>query len=347
MRTTAGLCPQTVKALENMAHASVEQYGTSMVPLNRLLWGNLTPAQVPTWSAEMASYFLTWRNQPLPAGTTTALYDIVMRAISHSGLLLTDAHVRTAYVAAYLGSVPQPHAFHNHYHTLEVVCLTLRLIAMQTSMGTSITPHEILECVIAACIHDFAHGGHGNHTKCDVAGLQHAPMHMEERALQHAMPFLKLAGFDANAAARVSVMVLATDVSKPEPISISPAMWLRHAYGHHYSAPLDAATWQDCPAALQPLFSDARLCMQAMLVEEADLGSSAAMPYDFAKLMTKLLAKENTAIASRPETLVSFLNTICGDSFVTDAGQMLMNKNRKSLEMDALQDMHGMLYSWS
>lgn len=224
-------------------------------------------------------------------------------------------------MAAVLAAMPSTQPFHNHHHTREVVFLSALL-----GLRAGLPPESASELFIAACIHDFVHDGLGNNRNG-----RHTPMRLETKALEAAKPFLNLP--DAQWA-RIVAMVLATDVSKSN--GPSPAQWMRMIYENK---PAD-----DCPAALRPLRTDRTLALQAALLEDADIGTSAGMPYDIAKKMTALVAQETGVFDATPQTLLGFLNDVCHGRFITQAAQDMFGHSINDLRREASAEAPGTTY---
>lgn len=251
------------------------------------------------------------RLPPAQPGAVMAAFDAWRRmdpacAIDLIMPLMPD-HSDACMTAALIASVPSPLSFHNHHHVREVVCL-----AMLMAQGQPLQFQR--ELFIAACIHDFGHDGHGNR----ISG-GHVPMRLERQALEYAYPYLRAAGLSDDEWLRIAVMVLATDVSKSQTHGTSPSEWLRRA--------LRGEPSQNCPPDLLPLFDDETLCHQAAILEDADLGTSAALPYEHATRMTALIAAETGTLEPAPKTLINFLQNICHGAFLTREALELFGDN--------------------
>lgn len=276
----------------------------------------------------VARQFLDWR-----ANETDPLRPLfqIMEVARRDGAIADDHKLAGAMLmAAFLAAVPSALPFHNHHHTREVVFL-----ASVLGLDAKLSPDELAEIFIAACIHDFAHDGQGNR-RLD----KYTPMRLESRALVSAEPFLKIAGIDDAAWQRIRVMVLATDVSKGGANDISPAEWLRLAYEGRGAD-------DTCPPELRPLFADKDLARVAGVLEDSDIGTSAAMPYDYARRMTALIAEETRVLSSTPQTLIGFIDHICSGAFITREAQILFGDAMKAIRAQAEAESANTIYHWS
>jgi hypothetical protein len=257
------------------------------------------------------------------------------------GLEATHPLAKSLFMASVLGGIPMRQAFHSHHHTREVVCMAGILALLHNKQNPFKDPKtRLAEIMIAACIHDFAHDGLGN-----KRGSGHTPMRLEKQALAKAEPYLKAAGINNHAWTRISAMVLATDISKGDHADQSPAEWLRLAF--RKNAFHKSSDGKNCPPELKIFFTDHELAIQGALLEDADLGTSAGMPYDFARRMTALIAEETKILSPTPETLIGFIDHICGGAYTTDAARTLFGENIKDLRQKAREENEDTIYYWN
>lgn len=242
-------------------------------------------------------------------------------------LMIAPDQSSVSLMAAALGAIRSPLKFHNHHHTREVAYLAMLL-------GRRLPLDGRRELFVAACIHDLGHDGLGNRR-----GARHSQLRLERRALELAQPYMRAAALSDTSWQRISVMVLATDVSKDAKEAVSPAEWLRRA--------LKKGDSKGCPQELLPLFSDPSLALQAALLEDADLGTSAGLPYDHASRMTALIADETGVLAPTPQTLIVFLDHICHGEFLTREALELFGDNISALRARAIDETADTIYNWS
>jgi|GEM_PF-3136491 len=295
----------------------------------------LAPLPTPAWRHEVADHFSALRTSPAtPVKLLIQLFTGLNKAM---GIKADHALAPALLMALALGGVPSPLPYHNHNHTREVVVLAAILGIAQNAMAPFADTQTVLcELLIAACVHDFAHDGEGNR---DMG--KHLPMRLEAMALNKAAPYLKAAGLPDASWKRIATMVLATDVSKSSADFVSPAEWLRRAYAG------DDSNIQNCPPEMAPLFTDPVLTLQAALLEDADLCTSAGMPYTFARRMTALIAEETRVLTPTPQTLIGFVDHICRGMYMTDAARRIFDDNIKRLRAEAEQESAETIYMWS
>lgn len=294
----------------------------------------LSPPADHYWNDDLSVWFMALRNRK--DAPVFILKQIVVGMADKIGLDQSHPMLRPLLMAGILGGVPLEQKFHSHHHTREVVCITAILSLLYNNLTPfADQPTRLAEILIAACIHDFAHDGMGNRRNNN-----HTPMRLETRSLQMAEPYLKAAGLLEESWQRIRVMVLATDVSKGDADDVSPAEWMRMAFS---GTPMP----KDCPESLRPLFGNAEIATQAALLEDADLGTSAGMPYEFARRMTALIAEETKVLPPTPDTLIGFVDHICRGTYITDAACKLFGNNLDDLRKKAAEENEDTIYYWS
>ncbi len=322
--------PDIYRALETLAEHGASDHADVADTVHLLRAApSADPAQ---WADELAIRFLKLRALPVApvqilAGLVTGLIGDVAGA--------DHPLIRPLVMSLALAGVASPLPFHNQHHTREVTVLALVLGLVhdkQTPFAGRAT--VLAELAMAAAIHDYAHDGQGNRRLGS-----HSPMRLEQRALDGAMPYLKLAGLSDTGAQRITAMVLATDVSKASPHDVSPAEWLRRACA--------GGSPDGCPDTFRSLFSDATLALQAALLEDGDLGTSAGLPYAYARRMTALVAEETRVLSPTPQTLIGFIDHICRGAYMTDAARATFGDNLQRLRAQAEQDSSETIYYWS
>lgn len=324
-----------VAVLEGLKALSSEALGDTDDDTAALADLLAAPGASATWNTDLLLRFMSLRGKDGPPALYLA--NLLIECADTAGMGETHPLMPLLLMAAALGGVPSVLPFHSHHHIREVTALSCALSRAAHKIHPFANPHrDMCEIWIAACIHDFAHDGQGNrrHGK-------YTPMRLERRALDKAEPYLKTAGLPQESWDRIRVMVLATDVSKISPLEgMSPSEWLRRAIAGEQPD-------KTCPPELLPLFADLNLRAQAALLEDADLCTSAGMPYEFARRMTMLIAQETEVLSASPETLIGFLEHICHGEYITDAARAIFGDNIKALRLQAEKEKFDTLYRWA
>lgn len=161
-------------------------------------------------------------------------------------------------------------AYHNAQHFCEVM-----LNALYLSLLAGVDAQARAEIMIAALVHDFHHDGTKNMS---------ATFRLESFSAEATAPYLEAAGVSPQVCARIAAMVFATEVTKG-------TRFARDCYLHFSAgAPLPSAS--NLPAPLALIGTDARLALEAVIVGEADVLSSAGLTVQYGDLQQERLAEE-------------------------------------------------------
>jgi 3'5'-cyclic nucleotide phosphodiesterase family protein len=160
--------------------------------------------------------------------------------------------------------------YHNAQHFCEVV-----LSALYLSLLAGVSAREKVELLVAALVHDFHHDGNTN---------ANVPFRLERLSAQAASPYLQAAGVPMEAQARVTAMIFSTEVSVG-------TRFARECH-LHFAASGSRPSLSGIPGPLALLAGDARLALQAVIVGEADVLSSAGLTVQYGERQQEKLAEE-------------------------------------------------------
>lgn len=161
-------------------------------------------------------------------------------------------------------------AYHNAQHFCEVL-----LNALYLSLLAEVEVQARAEVLVAALVHDFHHDGSRNMS---------ATFRLESLSAEATAPYLEAAGVSPQVRARIAAMVFATEVTKG-------TRFARDCHLHFTTGtPLPSASGLPAPLAL--IGTDARLALEAVIVGEADVLSSAGLTVQYGELQQERLAEE-------------------------------------------------------
>lgn len=162
----------------------------------------------------------------------------------------------------------------NPYHNTQHFCEVL-LSALYLSLLAGVAAKEKVEVLVAALAHDFHHDGRTN---------VNAPFRLERMSAEAASSYLEAAGVPLEERARITAMIFATEVTLGMRFARDCHL---HFSGH---GPLPSAC--AVPEPLARLAGDASLALQAVIVGEADVLSSAGLTVQYGELQQEKLAEE-------------------------------------------------------
>ena len=160
--------------------------------------------------------------------------------------------------------------YHNTQHFCEVV-----LSALYLALLAGVAAGEKAELLAAALVHDFHHDGSTN---------ANVPFRLERLSAEAASPYLEAAGVPTDVQARIRAMIFSTEVSVG-------ARFARECH-LHFAASGPRPSLAGIPAPLALLADDPRLALQAVIVGEADVLSSAGLTVQYGELQQEKLAAE-------------------------------------------------------
>ena len=198
-----------------------------------------------------------------------------VRAAFDSGGIAPDAPLRVAScriadeMDAGVGA-GGANAYHNAQHFCEVL-----LGALYLTLLAGVTANAQAEVLIAALVHDFHHDGSKNMS---------ATFRLETLSAEATTPYLEAAGVSADVNARIAAIIFATEVTRG-------THFARGCHLHFTAgAPLPSLTAIPEPLAL--VATDATLALEAVIVGEADVLSSAGLTVQYGELQQERLAEE-------------------------------------------------------
>ncbi|MBF8295984.1 MAG: hypothetical protein HW389_2529 [Bacteroidetes bacterium] len=162
----------------------------------------------------------------------------------------------------------------NPYHNAQHFCEVL-LNALYLSLLAGLAPREKTQLLVAALTHDFHHDGTTN---------ANVPFRLERLSAEAAAPYLDAAGVSREERERITAMIFATEVSVGTRFARDCHL---HLAGGGSSPGLSGV-----PAQLATLAGDARLALQAVVLGEADVLSSAGLTVQYGELQQDKLAEE-------------------------------------------------------
>jgi hypothetical protein len=162
----------------------------------------------------------------------------------------------------------------NPYHNAQHFCEVM-LSAFYLSLLAGVAAREKAELLVAALAHDFHHDGSTN---------ANVPFRLERLSAEAASPYLEAAGVPTDAQVRIRAMIFSTEVSVG-------ARFARECH-LHFAASATQPSLAGIPAPLAPLADDARLALQAVILGEADVLSSAGLTVQYGELQQEKLAQE-------------------------------------------------------
>ena len=246
-------------------------------------------------------------------------------AIQNLKLKLSPEIEKSLLAASVLGEVENNLPYHNNMHYKKVLMQTIRLIAVHNNIyhdtAQEFDTRKISLLMLAACIHDLGHDGRGN----TIKGVFEQGR-LEKRAFRLAASYLESCGLPQQDLAMIEVMLLCTDVA-PLGDPSNPVNQMKAAYRYHFLGQKKKIGPLNLDEELSVLQKDADLSLMALILHEADIGTSAGLDYNLTTYETAQLMREMGEEQAFPQDVVDFLNDICQRVMLSDSAQRLFAAN--------------------
>lgn len=250
---------------------------------------------------------------------------------------ITDEKLRNFLtVSSILGEIENPLPYHNNMHFRKVVFQCMRMIAVYNGIYEGTTrafgQESIALMLGTACIHDFGHDGKGYVMK----GV-YIPHRLELISYDSVAPVFKKIDMSDAQLELMKAMLICTDVT---PFN-DPANGLnqtKSAYRHHFLGAKSRAVSLNLDEELTILEKSAEASAMALMLHEADIGTSAGLHYDITKFETCLLRMEIADGIACPQNIINFLEDICNRQMLSEVGQQLFAANMARIYALAEQD---------
>lgn len=277
----------------------------------------MTEPDIAAYGASVSDIFDGWAE----TGGGPTMPVMIAAAIKHFGLDENTAAVRGMVMAAILGEMPNGLQYHGNEHYRKVLFHAIRLAAKHKELfaGTKreLSGELIAVLLTAACIHDLGHKG-GDNLKEGV----YTPGYMEQRSFDIARPYFEALGMDPDRMRDIETIVFCTDITFFAGEN-SPCVRMKKIYKHYF--------WQDNSEDVSTMmmgklrrFEDSpALVLAAMMLHEADVGTSAGLSYARTIKETIDLMAERGVNKAGPATVLAFLREQLGETMFTEAGKQI------------------------
>lgn len=274
---------------------------------------------ITKYGDQVTALFRTWEKE----GGGPRLPAMIAQAIDFFGLDPSSPEAKAAWVSAILSEIPNDLKYHGNEHYRKVMFHAIRLAVTHNQLfekehpGEVLTNRQLFTMLIAACIHDLGHEG-GDNLRDGV----YTPGYMEQKALDIARPYFEALGLDREMMGDIETLVFCTDITFFAGDN-SPCVRMRKIFRHYF--------WQDdsvdismiTMGKLRRFEDDPQLVRMAMLLHEADIGTSAGVSYEQTIKETVSIIEERGLKTAGPAIVMAFLSEQLGETMSTEAGRQL------------------------
>lgn len=289
---------------------------------------------IAAYGTRAAAVFSRWEGE----GGGPTLPAMLTHAIEHFGLDPAAPETRAVMMSGVLAEMPNGLQYHGNEHYRKVLFHAIRLIAAHNAMFTKADPARLLnkgqiaELLCAACIHDLGHEG-GDNLRDGV----YTPGQMEQLAFDIARPYYEALGLDRDRMGEIETMVFCTDITFFAGDN-SPCIRMKKIYKHYFWGDNSEDVSMMMMGKLRRYEDNPHLIQMAMMLHEADVGTSAGLSYEHTVKETINIIEERGLKTAGPGTVLAFLREQLGETMFTEAAKQLFGPVMAIVIEQAQQD---------
>lgn len=280
------------------------------------------------------SQVITFINDHIEGRQPVSMCALLFGLASRLGVCDTSLY-RYLAVAGVYADIPHDLPYHNNAHFKKVVLHVARLICAHNHVfeNTSKTLDErrIVLLLLGATIHDLGHEGTGN-----IIDKQYVFAKTEKRSYNIMHDVFRACGLEDDLLQDLLIFLITTDVS-PFGDPMSPSNQLRRAYYFHFGDDEEEESL-DLSQELSALEARPDLCVQALMLHEADIMNSAGVSYETTIKESRAVSVEIGRQNALPEDTLLFLDKICNGQMVSPAAQFLASDIMSQIKERILED---------
>ena len=266
-----------------------------------------------------------------------SLLAMLAQAWDKIGLPQDDALIKVAVMAAVLAEVPNEMQYHGNAHYRKVLFHVIRLIGAHNMLADDesirLTEEDMAIMLIAGAIHDLGHEG-GDNLRDGI----YTPGYMEQKAFDMARPYFEELGLSRDQLGVIETLVFCTDITFFAGDN-SPCVRMRRIYAYFFEDSGDEKVLDYMMGKLRRFDENRKLSLMAMLLHEADIGTSAGLSYEQSIKETIDIIEERGMKTAGPKVLLAFMQEQLGGSMKTQASKAVFGPAMEVILDHARQDM--------
>lgn len=297
--------------------------------VSELLFG----VDLVAYGARATAVFNRWADE----GGGPSMVAMAAHAIDHFNIPHDHPDVGSVLTAALLAEYPNNLLYHGNEHYRKVMFHVIRLMvthqALQDEKAIKLSEAQIIQMLIAAAIHDLGHEG-GDNMRDGI----YTPGYMEQRAVDIARPYFQALDLDRDLLAEIETIVFCTDITFFAGEN-SPCVRMRKIFDYFF---VGNVTEDDIGmmmiGKLRRFDENPALSMMAMLLHEADVGSSAGLSYEQSRVETMSIMEERGVMTAGPKMLLAFMTQQLNGNMVTPAGRAVFGPAMQTIMEQAAEE---------
>jgi hypothetical protein len=316
----------TLKATQTRIELSIQNDLLRLADVSDVLYGD----DLTAYGARVYAVFSRWAND----GGAPSLPAMMLSAFDQLGIDPDSALGKAGLVTALLSEIPNNLQYHGNEHYKKVLFHTIRLIVAHDKVGGDLrlNDEDVGLLLIASCIHDLGHEG-GDNLRDGI----YTPGAMEQKALDYARPWLGDVGLSNDQMGLIETMVFCTDITFFAGDN-SPCVRMKKIFAHYFEGYEGAEVADMMMGKLRRFEDNKKLSLMAMLLHEADVGTSAGVCYEQAKKETIAIMEERGLKTAGAKVLLAFLKDQLGSTMHTAAAKAVFGAAMQDIIAQAEAD---------
>jgi hypothetical protein len=322
----SGYEPAVILEALRTLRQSFESDCSRVLERKELLFGD----ELIAYGERCTNVFNAWEEE----GGGPSVLALLAAAWDELGLEFDDAIARSAVISAVLAEVPNDLQYHGNEHYRKVLFHTIRMLAAQLKLEDNVLEKsDVALMLIAATIHDLGHEG-GDNLRDGI----YTPGYMEQRSIDMAMPYYEELDMPSEARDTLQTLIFCTDITFFAEDN-SPCVRMRMIYDYFYNDSGNEKVLNFIIGKLRLFDENPKLALMAMLIHEADIGSSAGLSYEQSVKETIDIMEERGLQNAGPAVLLNFLHRQLEGSMKTETGKALFGSAMEVIMDQATQEL--------
>ena len=275
--------------------------------------------EIAAYGTRAAAVFSRWEDE----GGGPTLPAMLVHAIEYFGLDVDSPGVRSVMISGIMAEIPNDLQYHGNEHYRKVLFHGIRLMATHNNLFKTEDPErvlgagEIIAMLAASCIHDLGHEG-GDNLRDGV----YTPGQMEQIAFDIARSYYDEIGLDKDLMGQIETIVFCTDITFFAGDN-SPCIRMKKIYKHMFWDDNSEDVSMMMMGKLRRYEDNPRLVLMAMMLHEADVGTSAGLSYEHTVKETINIIEERGLKTAGPGTVLAFLREQLGETMFTESAKQI------------------------
>jgi hypothetical protein len=316
-----------IDSLESLKKSFEKDY-ERMGELEELLFGE----DITAYGERCASVFSRWEDE----GGGPSLLSMLARAWEFWGFPEEGRFTKAAVMSAVLAEVPNNMQYHGNEHYRKVLFHVIRMIRTHNLLYADdeleLSFEEVAILLIAGTVHDLGHEG-GDNMRDGIF----TPGNMEQKAIDIGQPYFESVGLMTGEQGILETLIFCTDITFNAGDN-SPCVRMRKIYNYYFIDQSDDSILNYMMGKLRRFDEAPKMALIAMMLHEADIGTSAGLTYRQSIKETIDIMEERCVDTAGPGLFLAFLKEQLEGEMKTECGKAIFGPGMKVIMEEAIDD---------